>query len=104
MVTARDPHSLYVMALAELGAVGLVIVLIIAAKPMRDFMRAFRTARDPEAKALLSAFTTAAFMIALYGITSSSVAVGFRLAYFVWALIGLGYQLTFEARESAREP
>ena len=104
MVTARDPHSLYVMALAELGAVGLVIVLVIAAKPVRDFMRAFRTARDPEAKALLSAFATAAFMIALYGITSSSVAVGFRLAYFVWALIGLGYQLTFEAREPAREP
>ena len=101
-VSAREPHSLYLIALTELGAIGLLIVLVLAAKPVRDFLRAYRKARDPEARALLSAFATGAFMIALYGITSSSIAIGYRLAFFIWAFLGLGYQLVFETQEQPR--
>jgi len=103
-VSAREPHSLFLITLSEMGGIGLLLIAVIVVKPVRDFLRAHHAARDLESRALLSALATGALMVALYGVTASGVMVGYRMAYFLWAFLGLGYQLVFETQEETRAP
>jgi hypothetical protein len=53
---ALDAHSLYVEALAELGPVGLILVLAFLAAPLRGLLRRRRAAYVPAAAAAYAAF------------------------------------------------
>ena len=53
---ARDAHNLYLETLAELGPIGLVLLLLALAAPFRTLPRVWRDPSAPIAVGLLSAF------------------------------------------------
>jgi O-antigen ligase len=89
--SARDPHSLYLLALAEMGVPGLLLVLWLVWRPALDFLREGRRA-DRGTALLLSAFACSALAMGIYSIMSSALFVHFRVATAAWWTVGLGYQ------------
>jgi len=100
--TARDPHSLYLLALAEMGVPGLVLVLWLVCRPMLDFLRERRRA-DFRRALLLSAFAASLLAMDVYSIMSCAVFVHFQVATVAWWTVGLGYQFVQTRPETTSE-
>jgi O-antigen ligase len=89
--TARDPHCLYLLGLAEMGIPGLLAVLWLVIKPLADLLRARRTAGAQHA-ILLAGFSAAALAMMSYSVTSCALFVHLRMAIVAWWTVALGYQ------------
>jgi len=89
--SARDPHCLYLLGLAEMGIPGLLAVLWLVIKPLADLLRARRSASAQHAT-LLAGFSAAALAMMSYSVTSCALFVHLRVAIVAWWTLGLGYQ------------
>jgi len=89
--TVRNPHNLYIQALAEQGVLGGTLYLAVLVIPLVALLGMRRRARSPLLQDRLVAVAVAVVALLLYSLTSSSVSVMPRLGVVYWSYLGFGY-------------
>ena len=88
----RGPHSLPLLGFSEMGAFGMLFMLVLMFKPPIDLLRFYWRARDEATRWLLAAFACSALGLGLCSIFSWALASMPRYALFVWLFLGLAYR------------
>jgi O-antigen ligase len=90
-VTLRDPHSQYVMFLAELGIAGLSLLLVFVGVVGYTVIVNLGKIKDEKQYFLARAFAASVLAYMVYSLFSSSMSVVPKVAVVFWFVAGLGW-------------
>jgi hypothetical protein len=90
-VTLRDPHSQYVMSLAELGMAGLSLLLVLVGIVGYTMIVNLGRIEDEKQCFLARAFVASVLSYLVYSLLSSSMSVIPKVAIAFWFVAGLGW-------------